>query len=379
MYIDLNVPIPAIVDVAPVRSKKNKGKQPQQPQKQQPAVSFTPAQLSSIEARIELLVYCRVVGYTVFALNQTAQKRVDPKTHVNILDPLLSQLRKRSGVAFLKRLTIVLDEDSDKGFGLTTGNASLFAPYDLIALLPTTAASFSLACLSHTSPSPLTAHIISLPLTLPRLPFNLKHTMVRTALKNGTVFEVPYAGALGAESDTAGALVGGSEGGSGAKRNWWAAAREVVRVTKGKGIIVTGGVMNQVDLRAPRDIGNLITLLGLPQNLAHDASTKIPQSLILRAQTRKTYRAVFSEPTVIIPEPSSSQPAITLEALAESIESSRPSVESDTDGIVGKKRARPDDDITSQVEPSVAPKQVGKAEESLRKKKKAGRGGKDGS
>lgn len=59
--------------------------------------------------------------------------------------------------------------------------------------------------------------------------------------------------------------------------------------------------------------------MGLSQDRAHEASTKIPQSLILRArkshlpttpripistcvaETRKTYRAVFSEPTVVIP------------------------------------------------------------------------------
>jgi ribonuclease P/MRP protein subunit RPP1 len=81
--------------------------------------------------------------------------------------------------------------------------------------------------------------------------------MVRTALKNGAVFELAYAGALGAEGDAAGGFASGSESGAGAKRNWWAAAREVVRVTKGKGIIVTGGVMSQADLRAPRDVGNL--------------------------------------------------------------------------------------------------------------------------
>lgn len=136
----------------------------------------------------------------------------------------------------------------------TTGSGSIFNPYDIIALLPTTTTTFSLACLSHTTPSNVTAHIISLPLTLPRLPFNLKHTQVRTALKNGAVFELPYAGALGAEGDTAGHA---SEGGNAAKRNWWAGAREVVRVTKGKGLIVTGGVVNPADLRAPRDIGNL--------------------------------------------------------------------------------------------------------------------------
>lgn len=139
----------------------------------------------------------------------------------------------------------------------TTSNASLFTPYDIIALLPTTAGSFSLACLTHTQPSALTAHIIALPLTLPRLPFNLKHTLVRTAVKNGAVFEISYAGALGGEPDPAMGAMAAGEGGSGGKRNWWAAAREIVRVTKAKGIIVTSGAASQTNLRAPKDVGNL--------------------------------------------------------------------------------------------------------------------------
>lgn len=123
-------------------------------------------------------------------------------------------------------------------------------------MVPTTATTFSLACLTHTQPSNLTAHIISLPLTLSRLPFNLKHTLVRSVLKNGAVFEITYAGALGGEAD-ASLGVAGIESGSSAKRNWWAAAREVVRVTKGKGIVVSSGSVNQTDLRAPKDVGNL--------------------------------------------------------------------------------------------------------------------------
>lgn len=233
--------------------------------------------------------WARTVGYTVLALTQTVHKKVEQKTFVNALDALLGsvnernkgrgQLKAREGIVFLKRLTIVLDEDSEKGFGLvrflhnhqayisdannasqTNANASFFAPYDIISLLPTTEPSLSLACLTHTLPSPLTAHIISLPLTLPRLPFRLKHTLVRTALRNGAVFEISYAGALGSEADASFGL-GGSGGGGGemGKRNWWAAAREVVRVTKGKSgsLIISGGVANEVDLRAPRDIGNL--------------------------------------------------------------------------------------------------------------------------
>lgn len=89
------------------------------------------------------------------------------------------------------------------------------------------------------------------------MPFNLKHTLIRAALKNGAVFELGYVGALGGEGDPALSLPSGGESGAGAKRNWWAAAREVARVTKGKGILVSGGVWNEADLRAPRDVANL--------------------------------------------------------------------------------------------------------------------------
>ena len=58
------------------------------------------------------------VGYTVLAFSQTVNKKVDPKTHVNVLDGLLSQLKSRPGIVYLKRLNIILDEDSEKGFGL---------------------------------------------------------------------------------------------------------------------------------------------------------------------------------------------------------------------------------------------------------------------
>lgn len=58
------------------------------------------------------------VGYTVFAFNQTIHKKLDPKTHQNLAQTLVARLKPRPGVVFLKRITIVLDEDSEKGFGL---------------------------------------------------------------------------------------------------------------------------------------------------------------------------------------------------------------------------------------------------------------------
>lgn len=67
-----------------------------------------------------LVLTALTVGYNVVAFNQTINKKIDPKTHVNILDGLLTQLRARPGVVFLKRLTIILDDDSEKGFGLVS-------------------------------------------------------------------------------------------------------------------------------------------------------------------------------------------------------------------------------------------------------------------
>lgn len=64
------------------------------------------------------LMLSLLVGYTIIALNQEVRSKIDPKSHVNTLDPLLIQLRKRKDVIFLKRLTLLLDEESEKGNGM---------------------------------------------------------------------------------------------------------------------------------------------------------------------------------------------------------------------------------------------------------------------
>jgi len=125
-----------------------------------------------------------------------------------------------------QRLTtcIELDNESEKGFGLTS--TQLLNSYDIISLRPTTLSTLSLACLSHTIPFALTALIISLPLTSPQA-LRLKHTLVRTAIKNGAVFELDYSRAL--------------EDNDSERNNWWAGGREVARVTKGKDVVVSSG------------------------------------------------------------------------------------------------------------------------------------------
>lgn len=104
----------------------------------------------------------------------------------------------------------------------------------MLALRPLTPATFSAACLTHALPGQLTAHVVSVPCS-PRIPYPLKHTVVRTARRAGAVFELAGAGA-----------VSGVEG-------WWGSARELVRVTKGRNVVISGGG----EPRAPRDWANM--------------------------------------------------------------------------------------------------------------------------
>ncbi|KAH7099745.1 Polymerase/histidinol phosphatase-like protein [Auriculariales sp. MPI-PUGE-AT-0066] len=267
MFFELDVPVPEpALPLPPAYNPKGKAKQntalklSEQPLP--PPLLFNATQIAALETRIELLAQ---LGYTVLCLTQTERGPIDPKSFINVLTALIATLnaspRKPPQIVLSTRLTLVLDNTCDGGFGLTQSNAALFGGYDVLALRPLTVQTFSQACLTHAAPGPLTAHIIVVPLS-PRVPFPLKHTLVRTARRAGAVFELSFAGAIR-----------GDEG-------WWGSAREVVRVAKGKGIVITGGG----EPRAPRDLANLAGLLDLQPNVAHDAVTGTCRSVLIRAR-----------------------------------------------------------------------------------------------
>ncbi|CAE6488979.1 unnamed protein product [Rhizoctonia solani] len=298
MFLDLNVPFaPSGINTSTQQNAKQKQKQKQKGSVPNPPATSAPTlsntDLDLINSRLDVLAH---LGYTIVALNYTVQGKIDPATHVN---PLLS-VPARKDLVVLRRLTIVLDESSEKGFGLSTQHAPHLASYDIIALQPTTPNTFSLACLSHTVPSPTTAHVISIDASsaTPQLPFRMKPSMVRTAIRNGGVFEISYAGALASDES--------------ARRNWWSGAREIARATKGKGLLLSGGAQVTSNLRAPMDAINLASVLGLDQNTARNAMSTDAKSLVTRASTRQTYRAVLSAP-ILISTPQTTNNPITVE------------------------------------------------------------------
>jgi ribonuclease P/MRP protein subunit RPP1 len=136
----------------------------------------------------------------------------------------------------------------------TAANANAVAGYNIIAAQPLDTASFSHLCLNLTGAGPSGVDIITLDLaTSPRLPFQLKRSLVLKAIAEGTMFEICYGAAMRLNTPTTGA--GGLP--KEARRNIIAGARELIRVTNGKGIILSSEVRQALEMRGPLDLMNL--------------------------------------------------------------------------------------------------------------------------
>lgn len=124
-------------------------------------------------------------------------------------------------------------------------NANLLATFDIVAVRPTDTGSFTYASLTLSSPSPSAIDIISIDFAAhARLPFQLKRSAVLKAVADGVVFEVAYSPALRTDPKDA-------------RRNILAGARELIRITSGKGIIFSSDARTFLEVRSPADVQNL--------------------------------------------------------------------------------------------------------------------------
>ncbi|KAK3818386.1 MAG: ribonuclease P protein subunit p30-like protein [Benniella sp.] len=214
--------------------------------------------------RVELLVH---LGYQAVAYNH----EVTGKISNNHVDPITKLDLPGVNLKQYSRLTLVVD-DASQNYGLNTGNPAI-ASYDIIAVQPTTEKLFLAACQT------LDVDIISLDMSA-RLPFNLKFSTVGSAVERGIYFELCYSGAI---RDTS------------ARRNLISNAQDLIRVTRGKNIILTSQAMRAMELRGPYDIVNFGTLLGLNQAVAKDCLSSHCRAVVMHAESRRnTTRTVIS-------------------------------------------------------------------------------------
>ncbi|KAK3062370.1 RNA-binding RNA processing protein rpp1, partial [Teratosphaeriaceae sp. CCFEE 6253] len=127
--------------------------------------------------------------------------------------------------------------------------------------------------------SSLDCDIISLDLTQ-RLPFYFKYKMLSEAIKSGKRFEMCYSQ--------------GMMGDSSARRNLISNATQLVRASRGKGLIISSEAKAAVGCRGPWDAINLATIWGLAQDRGFEAMSKEPRSVVVTAQLKRTsYRGII--------------------------------------------------------------------------------------
>lgn len=172
-----------------------------------------------------------------------------------------------SSLTVLRRCTLILSESA-------TNNriAALSSNYDVLALRPVDEKTFQHAC------NTADCDLISLDLTQ-RLGYHFKFKTVSDAIKRGVRFEVCYSQGLLGE-----AL---------ARRNLISNVTQLIRATRGRGIIISSEAKRALGCRGPWDVINLAAIWGLPQDRAHEAVTKEARSVVVSARLKRTsYRGV---------------------------------------------------------------------------------------
>ncbi|KAK3067079.1 RNA-binding RNA processing protein rpp1 [Teratosphaeriaceae sp. CCFEE 6253] len=213
------------------------------------------------------LAFIGELGYNVVALNHSIIGKLPMQITCAIPDPLPSKDIPPK-LEIRRRVTLTLTESYQNA-----RLAELARAYDILAVRPIDERTLQLAC------SSLDCDIISLDLTQ-RLPFYFKYKMLSEAIKSGKRFEICYSQ--------------GMMGDSSARRNLISNATQLIRASRGRGLIISSEAKAAVGCRGPWDAINLATIWGLAQDRGFEAMSKEPRSVVVTAQLKRTsYRGII--------------------------------------------------------------------------------------
>ncbi|KAI1384116.1 PHP domain-like protein [Hypoxylon trugodes] len=222
------------------------------------------------------------LGYNVVALNHTLDaplpgniqnplpKFPPPSTANNPQPSSSSQQRQTSSTqrtpTILHRLTLSFTDPSQNQ-QLPRAAQS----YDLIAVRPTTEKAFQAACLTVSATD---VSLISLDLST-RLPFYLRPKPCMAAIARGLRFEICYGSVLGGGDARARANLAGN-------------VAQLVRATRGRGLVVSSEAAGALALRAPADVVNLLAVWGLATERGMEALGTNPRGVVVNEGIKRS-------------------------------------------------------------------------------------------
>ncbi|WWC61170.1 uncharacterized protein I303_103750 [Kwoniella dejecticola CBS 10117] len=313
MYFDLFVPfpLPPTPDDGPSKkSKKGKGKavaQSSTPAENIKRTCWTGLESRDKDAFVDRVSLAGHLGYSVVGLTVTPSEPSNQVVSCPFtlglpfpdLDPRFTNsggnnVGSSSKTPLVQVTRYHMRLDDNRIHPLTSQNTNALKAYDVLSVAPTSDKAFQLACTDLASPGPNQVSIITLPLHERPFTFRFNWKQMRQAQRNGVVFELLYSAGLFPPTNLA------PDTQRRYRQNFLSNAREVIRITGGKGVIFSSGPGGDVNgLRGALDIVNLGTMIGMPSNLAKESISTTSKNVLLRAQARKTFKAVMSMPKLV--------------------------------------------------------------------------------
>ncbi|KAF2096597.1 ribonuclease P complex subunit Pop2 [Rhizodiscina lignyota] len=212
------------------------------------------------------VAFLHELGYDVIALTNHISGKVPNDLKPPIPSPLPFPTPPK--LRFLRRCTLSLSDPAQNH-----RISALNQAYDILALRPTDEKTLQQACTN------LDCDLISLDLTI-RYPFYLRFTTLAAALNRGIKFEICYA---------AGVLASDSH----ARRNLISNATQLIRATRGRGLVISSEARRAAGCRGPWDVVNLAAVWGLSQEKGKEAVSTLARSLVVNAGLKRTsYKGV---------------------------------------------------------------------------------------
>jgi ribonuclease P/MRP protein subunit RPP1 len=239
-------------------------------------VAWSPS--TTADQLLQLLTMSATLGYGTVALNHTLTSS-PPQNHTAPFPDLSSsssseEQQQQRLPHILHRATLALADPGAFTFRLGT----LAKVYDILAVRPATADAFQNACLT------LDVSIISLDLTQ-RFPFHFRPKPCMAAVSRGVRFEICYGQAVGSVGRSVDAR---------ARAQFIANVTQLVRATRGRGILISSEARTALGLRPPADVVNLLNVWGLGTEQGMEGIRSIPRSIVVNEGLKRTgYKGVI--------------------------------------------------------------------------------------
>ncbi|RYP44432.1 hypothetical protein DL768_009104 [Monosporascus sp. mg162] len=225
------------------------------------------------------LRFSAALGYNVVALNHTVTPPVPPQI-ANPLPKFPPPDRQPNLPTVLHRATLVLNDPS-----AYHRLPQLASSYDVVAVRPTTEREFQGACLNL---SLTDASLISLDLAQ-RFSFHFRPKPCMAAVNRGLRFEVCYAQGLSSPGS------GDAANDARARAAFIGNVVELVRATRGRGIVISSGARGALGLRGPADVVNLLALWGLGSEKGMEGLGVLPRGVVVNEGIKRSgFRGVVN-------------------------------------------------------------------------------------